>query len=195
MPKNLQILGVCMLTMGINGAAGETEATEKPALKLDFFPVTTQFSPVPAGPGWKGDPGLPKGAHFTLWQLPSQINSIGMSYVLRTAGGQVLVIDGGWEQESGYLRGFLAALGNTVPAWFITHPHVDHAGALLDILKKPGDLKIKTLYQTSLDPCWYRAVEPEAMAFCDRYYAGVRESGVHTVEVELGMTIVVDGVT
>ena len=25
--------------------------------KLDFFPVTTQFSPVPSGKGWKGEEG------------------------------------------------------------------------------------------------------------------------------------------
>ena len=36
---------------------------------------------------------------FTLWQLPEQTASQMMSYVLRTAGGKVIVIDGGVHGE------------------------------------------------------------------------------------------------
>ena len=32
---------------------------------------------------------------FELWQLPSQINTIGNSYVFRTAVGKIAVMDGG----------------------------------------------------------------------------------------------------
>ena len=32
---------------------------------------------------------------FTLWQLRSQINTIGNSYVIRTPNGKVVVMDGG----------------------------------------------------------------------------------------------------
>lgn len=138
---------------------------------------------------------MQKQPHFTLWQLPSQIGSIGMSYVIRTDGGKIVVVDGGWVQESGYMRGFLAALGNSVHAWFISHPHDDHAGVLMDILQDPHDLKIDTLYQTSLDPGWYYTVEMDYISFSDSYYASVRESGIKSVEVELGMNITIDGVT
>ncbi len=71
---------------------------------------------------------------FELWQLPSQINTIGNSYVFRTVDGKIAVMDGGVSAEAPYLRGFLAALGNKVDIWFISHPHPDHIGALLEIL-------------------------------------------------------------
>lgn len=32
------------------------------------------------------------------------------------------------------MRGFIGALGNEVEAWFISHPHDDHMGALSVIL-------------------------------------------------------------
>lgn len=133
-------------------------------------------------------------SHFTLWQLPSQVNNVGMSYVLRTANGKVIVFDGGWVQEAPYMRKFLAGLGNKVDAWFMSHPHDDHAGVLLEILKKPDGIKIDRIYQSSLAPEWYSKVELEWKSFTDAYYAAVKKSGVESVEVDPGMKIVLDGV-
>ena len=48
---------------------------------------------------------------FTLWQLESQVDTIGNSYVIRTAGGKLIVMDGGMAVEKDYLRGFIDALG------------------------------------------------------------------------------------
>ena len=87
-------------------------------------------------------------AGFTLWQLASQVNTIGNSYVLLTDKGRVVVMDGGVAEETSYLRGFLAALGNEVEAWFISHPHADHMGALREILKTPGDVRVKRIYHS-----------------------------------------------
>lgn len=36
---------------------------------------------------------------FTLWQLSSQRNDIGNSYVIRTHNGKIVVMDGGYEVE------------------------------------------------------------------------------------------------
>lgn len=56
--------------------------------------------------------------NFVLWQLPSQINTIGNSYVFQMNDGKVAVMDGGVKEEAAFLRGFLAALGNYVDVWF-----------------------------------------------------------------------------
>ena len=48
---------------------------------------------------------------FTLWQLPSTTDNIGNSYVIQTPGGKLIVMDGGFETERNYLRGFIDALG------------------------------------------------------------------------------------
>lgn len=85
---------------------------------------------------------------FTLWQLPSQVNTIGNSYVILTNKGRVFVMDGGMPDEAFYLRGFLSALGKEVEGWFISHPHVDHMGALKEILKDPKGIRIRHIYHS-----------------------------------------------
>lgn len=98
---------------------------------------------------------------FVLWQLPPQTHSQQESYVLLMDGGKVCVIDGGVDGDAPYLRGFLAALGNEVEDWFISHPHPDHMGALNAILKEPNGLKIHTIYHSELSE-----------AFIDQYEVG-----------------------
>ena len=97
---------------------------------------------------------------FTLWQIPSQVDTIGNSYVFKTDKGRLVVMDGGMNEEAPFLRGFLSALGCEVEAWFISHPHNDHMGALTEILKKPGDLKIKKIYHSRFSESLIDREEP-----------------------------------
>ena len=93
----------------------------------------------------------PKGSSFTVWQIPSHTNTIGNSYVFQTKTGKVIVMDGGFPEEAFTLRGFIGALGNEVEAWFISHPHDDHMGALWEILKQgTQDLRIKAIYHSRI---------------------------------------------
>ena len=93
----------------------------------------------------------PKGSAFTAWQIPSHSNTIGNSYVFSTKTGKVIVMDGGFPEEAFTLRGFIGALGNEVEAWFISHPHDDHMGALWEILKQGmQDLRIKAIYHSKI---------------------------------------------
>ena len=93
----------------------------------------------------------PKGSTFTVWQIPSHSNTIGNSYVFQTNTGKVIVMDGGYPEEAYTLRGFIGALGNEVEAWFISHPHDDHMGALWEILKQgTQDLRIKAIYHSRI---------------------------------------------
>ena len=85
---------------------------------------------------------------FVIWQLPSQVDTIGNSYVIRTVNGKVIVMDGGFEAEKDYLRGFIDALGGKVDAWIISHPHDDHITALVALLDNPKGLKIEKIYHS-----------------------------------------------
>jgi beta-lactamase superfamily II metal-dependent hydrolase len=114
---------------------------------------------------------------FILWQLPSQVNTHGNSYVLQMKNGKVCVIDGGTKDETSYLRGFLAALGNEVEAWFISHPHFDHIGALNEILKTPGDLKINTIYHSEMSESYF-GMEPEYEDQTIDFYQNLIKSGI-----------------
>ena len=110
-----------------------------------------------------------KKSGFTLWQIPSHSNTIGNSYVFQTAKGKVIVMDGGFPEEANTLRGFIGALGNEVEAWFISHPHNDHMGALTEILKNPQEMKIKHIYHSRISKTVQAAEGPYSPS-CQEFY-------------------------
>ena len=130
--------------------------------------------------------------NFEVWQLPSRINTIGNSYVFRMNNGAVAVMDGGVKDEATYLRGFLAALGNNVDVWFVSHPHPDHIGALDEILKAPNGIQIGKICQSEFSPAFCES-EPGCKTIAEEYYANLRKSGIPVVNVaEPGMVIMID---
>jgi len=132
---------------------------------------------------------------FTLWQLPEQTPSQMMSYVLRTRHGKVIVIDGGTAGDCGYLRGFLGALGNAVEAWFITHPHHDHAQALAEILREPRGLRIGAVYASLPELEWALRYEPvEYHDSIRRFYQALGGWDGDSIDLELGAELEIDGV-
>lgn len=127
-----------------------------------------------------------------MWQLPSQVNTIGNSYVFRINDGKVVVMDGGVKKEADYLRGFLAALGNRVDVWFVSHPHPDHIGALTEILKEPKGIHIGKVCQSEFSPALCDS-EPEYKAAAAEYYACLQKSGIPVLNVtKPGMIIAFD---
>ena len=136
---------------------------------------------------------LKSGVGFTLWQIPSQVNTIGNSYVLLTDKGRVVVMDGGMPEETSFLRGFLGALGNEVEAWFISHPHNDHMGALNEILKAPKELKIKRIYHSRFSPSLI-ALEKPYDGFCLDFYKHLDETSFPVTDLrEPGLQLKIDG--
>jgi beta-lactamase superfamily II metal-dependent hydrolase len=124
---------------------------------------------------------------FTLWQLPSQINTIGNSYIIRTDDGKVIVIDGGVKEEEGYLRGFIGALGNIVDCWFVTHPHPDHIGALTRILENPKGIGVRQICHSTFSDSLLNG-EPNYKGEALNYYEAAKKSGATVTEATLGMT-------
>ena len=136
---------------------------------------------------------------FTLWQIPLHQTEIqGNSYVFRMTNGKVVVMDGGVLQEAGYLRGFLAALGNVVDVWFVSHPHSDHIGAFNEILKNPDGIEIKSVYHSRFSNDFYGNVEPGSQILTAEFYKNldrISENGCKVVDVtEPGLIIEVDRV-
>lgn len=130
---------------------------------------------------------------FTLWQIPSQVNTIGNSYVFRTEKGRIVVMDGGMKEETSFLRGFIAALGNEVEAWIITHPHNDHVGALTEILKDPKGLKIHKVYHSRFSDDLVRTEQPyDQYAF--EFYEALDASNIEVLnQTAPGLTVKIDG--
>ncbi|MBQ9832405.1 MAG: MBL fold metallo-hydrolase, partial [Clostridia bacterium] len=109
----------------------------------------------------------------TLYQLPpKQPRASGgyegaMSYVIKTRDGSIIVIDGGRKDDGydgKYLLQFLKDItGKSVPhvtAWFITHAHSDHYGALATISASYAD-------QITVDTFYYALVkDAEIYEYC-----------------------------
>ncbi|MDR1053247.1 MAG: MBL fold metallo-hydrolase [Planctomycetaceae bacterium] len=155
-----------------------------------------------------------KTSNFTLWQLPCHRDPVkgeaydfktpegkiinmpfkGNSYVFRTINGKVIVIDGGVPPEAGYLRGFLAALGNDVEAWFLSHPHTDHVGAFHEILKNPDGIKIKTIYHSEFSKEYYESVEPKYVPMTKELYENLKKSDCKVEDVTEPRIVEIDRV-
>ena len=58
----------------------------------------------------------------------------------------LIVIDGGWRDTADKVREVITQYGGVVDIWIITHPHLDHVGAFLEIYTNPGPLQINSVY-------------------------------------------------
>ena len=130
---------------------------------------------------------------FTLWQLPSQVNTIGNSYVLLTENGKVIVMDGGMPEEKDYLRGFIDALGGKVDAWFISHPHDDHMSVLMEMLKDQKGLEIGKIYHSRFTESLIMS-EPSQAELTRTFYSLLDNSGIEVIDCHCGDFIGIDGI-
>lgn len=117
-----------------------------------------------------------------------------MSYVLQTSNGKVIVIDGGNTGDAPYLKGFLAALGNHVHAWFISHQHPDHADALTAILNDLDNLEIDRIYGSMLDENWVTAHARPYLKTTQELNLASRKSKREVIELSIGQQIELDGI-
>lgn len=113
--------------------------------------------------------GPRKTGHFSLMQSSSATNTIGNSYLLKTSGGKVIMMDGGFASDVPKLRMKLAEAGNHVDLWFISHPHEDHMEALATILDDPQGITIDKVIHSRLTDAFLDN-EPESGNNARGYY-------------------------
>jgi beta-lactamase superfamily II metal-dependent hydrolase len=132
---------------------------------------------------------------FTLWQLPSQSHSQIMSYVVRSTGGKLVVIDGGTRKDAPYLRDFIRARGGHVEAWFATHPHDDHVEALEKTLREPDGLEIKALYASMPDAAWMKEVsDPSELNTYTQLMEALAQANRAFEPLQVSQTLDLDGI-
>lgn len=88
---------------------------------------------------------------YVVTQYPGTTGIQSSFYTIKDSKGHLIVIDGGWKQDAEYVRNVISRNGNKVDAWIITHPHQDHAGAFIEILKDLQDISIQTIYDNGFD--------------------------------------------
>ena len=148
-----------------------------------------------AAPPKTDTPDATAASTFTLWQLPNQTGSQMMSYVMRTVGGKVIVIDGGMAGDAPFLAKFVHDLGDTVEAWFVTHAHDDHFGALTKLLGQPGTLRLGALYGSLPDPAWVdQWGDVSEKASYRLFLHALDAAGRKVDELSLGQTLDIDGI-
>lgn len=105
------------------------------------------------------DPDNPK---MVMWQMPDVNTPQKMGYVLRTCDGHTIVFDGGWDKDVPYLLDLIKTeCGGKVDAWFLTHAHIDHCGAIAEIAKNYLDeIEIENLYYNFPTQEWLDQTEP-----------------------------------
>ena len=130
---------------------------EEASLYASYTPANTMLRIYAEPKGASVAPNAPEKPYETLegyvptfWQLTvdwkgSKANG-GMSYVIRVADGRFVIIDGGYptEKEGNDLVQFLKEHNlrdgkPVVAAWFITHPHGDHFGAMQAVSRAHAD--------------------------------------------------------
>ncbi len=122
-----------------------------------------------------------------------------MSYVIETEEGSLVVIDGGNVGDDVYLMEYLQKLGGENPriaAWFITHAHCDHLGALDTLLAKERQPYIEKIYVNIPDEGFQRANFPESIVpIFSNFLKRIQERQIPMKKVEIGDEIQVDNAT
>lgn len=140
------------------------------------------------GPGSK----LFNGGSLSL--LSDYDNRQMLSMVLQDKNGSLVVIDGGWDIDADHLSDVIRSKGGHVSAWFVTHPHSDHVGALVKILNNPDrKITIDNVYYSMADQSWYDKVESSRSQMASDLHSALSTlpaESLHTVkkgdEIQIG---------
>lgn len=125
---------------------------------------------------------------YILWQLPCSEKGKGMGYVIAAADGRHFIIDGGGEEMADYLVSFIRnKCDGEVTAWFLTHPHPGHAGALCKILENlPEDIRISKILNTKLNFTKIKNLESKYYDYVYYVDKTIKDSKITTVSVSAG---------
>ncbi|NNJ30269.1 ComEC/Rec2 family competence protein [Lacrimispora defluvii] len=148
-------IAACVLFLNIVLSAFTPEIVTPGSTADELTAVRMGIGPhLNIGPGGK----LFNGGSLSL--LADYDNRQMLSMVLQDKNGALVVIDGGWDIDADHLSDVIRSKGGHVSAWFITHPHSDHVGALVKILNNPDrKITIDNVYYSLADQSWYDKVE------------------------------------
>ncbi len=130
---------------------------------------------------------------LTLIQLHDNSPRQMMGYVLVTKN-QTIVIDGGLKEDAQNLIDNINRVGGgKIDVWFITHPHMDHAQAFMEIVENT-DMKIEKVYVTLNDLEWYKQYETSRIEEIEKFLNIIKSEKLKNKveEVSLNQIIEID---
>ena len=131
--------------------------------------------------------------YIELTQLKDNSANQMLGYIIKTSTGKVIVVDGGNDADEPNLVEHIKALGNKVDVWFITHPHGDHASAIIRVIEET-DIPIEKIYYTMNDLEWYKTYAEERAWEAERFYNALQNERIkdNIEEVKLNQIINID---
>ena len=126
-----------------------------------------------------------------LTQLKANSHRQMMGYVIRDSKGKVIVIDGGTSEDEPNLEKHIKELGNKVDVWFITHPHSDHVGAFIKLVKET-DISVGKVYYTMNDIEWYKQYASERADEAEEFKKVIQNEKMENKVEEVSINQVID---
>lgn len=130
---------------------------------------------------------------ITLIQLHDNSTRQMMGYILITKN-KTIVIDGGLKEDSQNLIDNVNRVGGgKIDVWFITHPHMDHAEAFMNIVENTN-IEIGKIYVTLNDLDWYKKYEVSRIEEIERFFTIIKNDKIKdkVEEVSLNQIINID---
>ena len=106
---------------------------------------------------------------FTITQFSPQGHRQMMGYGIITKNKKVVIIDGGLGENKEELENYINKHGGKVDYWFLTHPHIDHVGAFVEIALE-DKIKIDNIYCSMLGESWYSEKEEERKEEFEKFF-------------------------
>lgn len=123
-----------------------------------------------------------------IYQLTNITQSQMLCMIIQTDNGKVIAIDGGTVLQYEEVYRILKKVGLKVDMWFMTHPHDDHFGSIIEVLKAHDDIEVAGF--------WHSTVKEEGLIGTDaNWYEFVKETDIPVHELKMDEQFVVDNVT
>lgn len=132
---------------------------------------------------------------YLVTQHPDATGVQGTFYTI-TNDNTLIIIDGGWAENETAVRDVIAAHGNHVDAWIISHPHQDHAGAFNAIFADPQGITIDAVYDNGFDYNFIQSVgEPyDDITVMETFYALTKDNP-RVIHLKRGDVLSICGLT
>ena len=112
----------------------------------------------------------------TICQLKNSSHIQMMGYVIKTADGKIIVVDGGTKFDTEHLVEVIKQMSGTekprVDAWLLTHAHNDHIVPFCDVVEKYADeIEIDKVYYNFPSVKFVSDTEPSEACTVERFYS------------------------
>lgn len=134
--------------------------------------------------------------YIILTQFPNSSSRQMMGYAIKTKSGKIIIIDGGTKEDAPQLERYISENNNKVDCWFITHPHIDHAGAF-EVISQNPNINIEKIYMSINSKEWYLQNEPSRNEDIEAFFPVIEQENIKQkiVEPQVNDTIKIDNVT